>query len=50
MIKVLVSDKLSNDGLKILESAKDSISVDVKVGLTPEQLKEIDEAMFELAL
>jgi len=41
MIKVLVSDKLSNDGLKILESAKDSISVDVKVGLTPEQLKEI---------
>ena len=43
MIKVLVSDKLSNDGLKILESAKDSISVDVKVGLTPEQLKEIIE-------
>ena len=41
MIKVLVSDKLSNDGLKILESAKDSIIVDVKVGLTPEQLKEI---------
>ncbi len=38
MKKVLVSDKLSTDGLAILEKAKDTVQADVKVGMTPEQL------------
>lgn len=39
MKKVLVSDKLSADGVAILEKAKDAVSVDVKVGMTPDELK-----------
>lgn len=39
MIKVLVSDPLSPEGMKILESEKE-LKVDVKAELTPEQLKE----------
>lgn len=38
MKKVLVSDKLSADGLAILEKAVDVVSVDVKVGMTPDEL------------
>ncbi|MFH1318608.1 MAG: phosphoglycerate dehydrogenase, partial [Candidatus Omnitrophota bacterium] len=37
-MKILVSDKLSEEGLTILKSIKDSI-VDVKTGLKPEELK-----------
>ena len=40
MIRILVSDKLSEEGLKILKQEKD-LSVDVKTDLKPEQLKEI---------
>ncbi|MFH1655364.1 MAG: phosphoglycerate dehydrogenase [Candidatus Omnitrophota bacterium] len=39
-MKVLVSDKLSQEGLKILEKEKE-IQVDVKTGLDPEELKKI---------
>jgi D-3-phosphoglycerate dehydrogenase len=38
--KVLVSDPLSNKGLEILGAAK-NIKVDVKTGLSPEELKKI---------
>lgn len=41
MLKVLVSDKLSPDGLAILEKAGDAIALDVKVGLSPDDLKKI---------
>jgi D-3-phosphoglycerate dehydrogenase / 2-oxoglutarate reductase len=40
IVKVLVSDNLSELGKKILEESK-GIEVDVKVGLTPEELKAI---------
>jgi D-3-phosphoglycerate dehydrogenase len=40
MIKILVSDPLSEDGLKILNEVKD-FQVDVKTELKPENLKEI---------
>lgn len=40
MAKVLVSDKLSEKGLKILEDC-DHIDLDVKTGLKPEELREI---------
>jgi D-3-phosphoglycerate dehydrogenase len=39
-MKVLVSDKLSEAGVEILKRAP-GLSVDVKTGLTPEELKEI---------
>jgi D-3-phosphoglycerate dehydrogenase len=39
-VKVLVSDNLSELGVKILRDAE-GIEVDVKVGLSPEELKEI---------
>ncbi|MBI5845264.1 MAG: phosphoglycerate dehydrogenase [Deltaproteobacteria bacterium] len=39
-MKVLVSDKLEEVGVKILAAAP-GVTVDVKTGLTPEQLKEI---------
>ncbi|NQS99693.1 MAG: phosphoglycerate dehydrogenase [Candidatus Omnitrophica bacterium] len=39
-MKVLVSDKLSPEGIKILEKEK-TIQVDVKTGLSPEELKKI---------
>src|SRR3989338_8794524 len=40
MIKILVSDPLSEEGLKILRGAKE-FQVDVKTDLKPENLKEI---------
>jgi len=40
MIKILVSDSLSEEGLKILREIKE-FEVDVKTSLKPEQLKEI---------
>ncbi|MFC1709926.1 phosphoglycerate dehydrogenase [Candidatus Omnitrophota bacterium] len=40
MYKVLVSDKLSDKGLEVLRSNKE-FKVDVKVGLTPDELKGI---------
>jgi D-3-phosphoglycerate dehydrogenase / 2-oxoglutarate reductase len=40
MIKVLVSDALSDEGLKVLQDVKE-FQVDVKTDLKPEQLKEI---------
>ena len=40
MYKVLVSDKLSDQGLEILKSSKE-FKVDVKVGLKPDELKNI---------
>jgi D-3-phosphoglycerate dehydrogenase / 2-oxoglutarate reductase len=40
MMKILVSDSLSEEGLKILREVKD-FEVDVKTGLKPEELKEI---------
>jgi len=39
-LKVLVSDKLADVGIKMFEEAE-GIDVDVKVGLAPEELKEI---------
>ena len=39
-MKVLVSDNLSELGVKILRDAE-GIEVDVKVGLSPEELKEV---------
>ena len=39
-MKILVSDKLSKDGLAILENTK-GFKVDVNVGLAPEELKKI---------
>ncbi|HMA66620.1 MAG TPA: phosphoglycerate dehydrogenase [Desulfosalsimonadaceae bacterium] len=39
-MKVLVSDKLGDAGIKLMEEA-DGIDVDVKTGLSPEELKEI---------
>ncbi len=39
MIKVLITDSMTKEGLKILESEKE-LKVDVKLKLTPEQLKE----------
>ena len=39
-MKVLVSDTLSEVGVKIFEETE-GIEVDVKTGLTPEELKEI---------
>ena len=38
MLKVLISDSLSDDGIKILKKEK-KIKVDVKTNLTPEELK-----------
>jgi D-3-phosphoglycerate dehydrogenase len=40
MVKILVSDSLSEEGLKILKDTKD-FQVDVKVGMKPEELKEV---------
>jgi len=40
MFKILVSDKLSDEGLKILRAVKD-FQVDVKTELKPEELKDI---------
>ncbi|MCX5706765.1 MAG: phosphoglycerate dehydrogenase [Candidatus Omnitrophica bacterium] len=40
MIKILVSDPLSDEGLKILKDVKD-FQVDVRTDLKPEELKEI---------
>ncbi len=40
MFKILVSDALSEEGLKILREVKD-FEVDVKTGLSPEELKSI---------
>jgi len=40
MIKILVSDALSEEGLRILNEIKD-FQVDVKLGLKPEELKSI---------
>ncbi|MDD5005189.1 MAG: phosphoglycerate dehydrogenase [Candidatus Omnitrophica bacterium] len=40
MYKILVSDKLSEQGLKVLKENKD-FKVDVKTGLKPEELKSI---------
>jgi len=40
MMKVLVSDKLGEIGIKMFEK-EEGISVDVKTGLTPEELKQI---------
>ncbi|MBU1998078.1 MAG: phosphoglycerate dehydrogenase, partial [Candidatus Omnitrophica bacterium] len=40
MIKILVSDALSEEGLKILKDNKD-FQVDVKVGMKPEELKQV---------
>jgi D-3-phosphoglycerate dehydrogenase len=40
MAKILVSDKLSDAGLKILKEAS-SLEVDVKTGLKPDELKKI---------
>ncbi len=40
MYKVLVSDKISNSGVRLLKMEPD-IEVDVKTGLSPEELKEI---------
>ncbi len=37
MLKVLISDKLSEDGVAILKGRKE-LQVDIKTGLTPEQL------------
>jgi D-3-phosphoglycerate dehydrogenase len=39
MIKVLVSDKCSSDGVAILEAAKDAVQLDVKTGMTADELK-----------
>ncbi len=39
-MKILVSDKLSEEGLKILRDIKE-FSVDVKTGLKPEELKQV---------
>ncbi len=40
MLKILVSDKLAEEGVEILKAEKD-IQVDVKTGLTPEELSSI---------
>ncbi|MDD5774622.1 MAG: phosphoglycerate dehydrogenase [Candidatus Omnitrophica bacterium] len=40
MFKILVSDSLSEEGLKILREEKD-FQVDVKTGMKPEELKEV---------
>ena len=40
MIKILVSDALSEEGLKIFREAKE-LTVDIKIGLKPDALKEI---------
>jgi D-3-phosphoglycerate dehydrogenase len=40
MIKILVSDSLSEEGLKILNDVKD-FQVDVKTGMKPEELKDV---------
>ena len=40
MIKILISDPLSDEGIKILQEVKD-FEVEVKTELKPEQLKEI---------
>jgi D-3-phosphoglycerate dehydrogenase len=40
MMKILVSDSLSEEGLKILQDVKD-FQVDVKAGMKPEELKEV---------
>ncbi len=39
-MKVLVSDKLAPEGLAILKKEK-AVQVDVKTGLTPEELKKV---------
>ncbi|MDH5478185.1 MAG: phosphoglycerate dehydrogenase, partial [Nitrospinota bacterium] len=39
-VKILVSDKLSQDGVKILQDTP-GFTVDVKVGLSPEELQKI---------
>ena len=38
MLKVLISDSLSEDGIKVLKKEK-QIKVDIKTGLTPQELK-----------
>jgi D-3-phosphoglycerate dehydrogenase / 2-oxoglutarate reductase len=48
-VKVLVSDNLSELGVQIFRDAE-GIEVDVKVGLTPEQLKEIIPEYHGLAI
>ena len=40
MVKVLISDKLAEEGIEILKSEPD-FQVDVKVGLKPEELMSI---------
>ncbi|MDI6606028.1 MAG: phosphoglycerate dehydrogenase, partial [Candidatus Omnitrophota bacterium] len=40
MIKILVSDALSEEGLKILQEVKE-FKVDIKTGMKPEELKEV---------
>ncbi|MCB0018016.1 MAG: hypothetical protein KDE09_09520, partial [Anaerolineales bacterium] len=40
MFRVLVSDKLGDDGLKILEAA-DDVELAVKTGLSPQELCEV---------
>lgn len=40
MFKILVSDSLSDEGLKVLRSSKDLV-VDVKTGMKPEELKAV---------
>ena len=39
-MKILVSDKLANEGLEILKAVKE-FQVDLKTGLKPEELKAI---------
>ncbi|MFP4225882.1 MAG: phosphoglycerate dehydrogenase, partial [Desulfobacterales bacterium] len=39
-MKVLVSDKLGDAGVKLFEE-EDGIDVDVKTGMSPEELKEV---------
>ena len=40
MLKVLISDRLAEEGVKILEG-QEGLSVELKTGLSPEKLKEI---------
>jgi len=40
MYKILISDKLSDQGIAIFKAEKD-IEVDIKLGMTPEELKAV---------
>jgi len=40
MMKILVSDSLSDEGLKLLKEVKD-FQVDVKTGMKPDELKTV---------